>query len=243
MNTVTYGAQHMSARLERVLMRRPGPSLAGAAPERWHYGQGFDYRRAVDQHASFTRLIETSGAHIDWLEDRGDGLADAIFTHDPSLVTDRGAIVLRMGKTLRAGEPALHEARYGELGIPIAGRIEAPGTVEGGDCLWLDPATLLVGRGVRTNQSGIEQLAGLVKADGVAVRSFDLPLWQGEAACLHLLSVVSPLAPDLALVFAPLLPVALFQLLRERGVRLIEAPVEEFHASGGLSLNVLPTAP
>jgi len=238
-----YGAQHMSARLERVMMRRPGPSFADADPALWHYGAQFDPARAADQHARFTALVEASGARIEWLEDRGDGLADAVFTHDPSLVTARGAIVLRMGKALRAGEPALHESKYRELGIPIAARIAAPGTVEGGDCLWLDPQTLLIGRGVRTNQAGIEQMRQLLEAQGVEVHAFDLPLWQGEAACLHLLSVISPLAPDLALVFAPLLPVALFQLLRARGIRLIEAPPEEFAASGGLSLNVLPTEP
>jgi N-dimethylarginine dimethylaminohydrolase len=238
-----YGCQHMSARLRRVLMRAPGPSLASADPTRWHYGPQFDARRAREQHAVFTALIENSGAEILWLEDRNDGLADAMFTHDASLVTERGAVLLRMGKPLRAGEPELHERTYHEAGIPILGRILAPGSVEGGDCLWLDDRTLLVGRGVRTNQQGIEQLSRILAPLGITVQPFDLPLWQGEQACLHLLSVISPLAEDLALVFAPLLPVALYQLLRARGVRLIEAPIEEFHASGGLSLNVLPTAP
>ncbi len=239
----SYGSQHMSARLERVMMRAPGASLAAADPARWHYGPQFNAARAADQHAVFTRLIENSGAQILWLDDEGDGLADAMFTHDPSLVTDHGAIVLRMGKALRALEPALHEARYLEAGIPILGRIDAPGTVEGGDCLWLDATLLLVGRGIRTNQSGIDQLVRMLAPRGIAVHAFDLPLWQGEQACLHLLSVISPLAESLALVFAPLLPVALYQLLRTRGIELIEAPIEEFHASGGLSLNVLPTAP
>jgi N-dimethylarginine dimethylaminohydrolase len=166
-----------------------------------------------------------------------------MFTHDPSLVSDQGAIVLRMGKELRMAEPRLHEEAYRAARIPILGHVEAPGTVEGGDCLWLDHRTLIIGRGVRTNQSGIDQLAGMLAAQGTSVLSFDLPLWQGESACLHLLSVISPLAPDLALVFPPLMPVALYRMLRTRGIRLIEAPAEEFHASNGLSLNVLPTRP
>lgn len=238
-----FGSQEMSAPLQRVLMRRPGPSLLGADPAQWHYGPTFNGAKAVEQYGAFARLVEQSGAEILWLDDAGDGLADAMFTHDPSLMSDHGAVILRMGKPLRAGEPALHERAYAERQIPILGRIEAPGTVEGGDCVWLDARTLIVGRGVRTNQSGIDQLGALLAPYGIAVLGFDLPLWHGEAACLHLMSVISPLADDLALVFAPLLPAAFYQLLKARGIRLIEAPADEFHASNGLSLNVLPTRP
>ncbi|MDX3926462.1 MAG: arginine deiminase family protein [Shinella sp.] len=238
-----FGSQEMSAPLLRVLMRRPGPSLEGADPAKWHYGPTFDGTRAVHQYAEFARLVEKSGAEIIWLEDGGDGLADAMFTHDPSLMSDHGAILLRMGKPLRKGETGLHEKAYAERQIPILGRIEAPGTVEGGDCIWLDQKTLVVGRGVRTNQEGIDQLTRMLAPHGIAVLAYDLPLWQGEEACLHLMSVMSPLAGDLALVFAPLLPAAFYQLLKKRGIRLIEAPADEFYASNGLSLNVLPTRP
>ncbi|MGV8937532.1 MAG: dimethylarginine dimethylaminohydrolase family protein [Allorhizobium sp.] len=238
-----YGSQDMSGKLSRVLMRRPGLSLLSADPAKWHYGPTFDGARAIEQYAAFTRLVSDSGAEILWLEDDNDGLADAMFTHDPSLMSDHGAIILRMGKPLRMGEPALHEAAYRKAGIPILGRIEAPGTVEGGDCVWVDHRTLAVGRGVRSNQSGIEQLAAILSPHGVSVLGFDLPLWQGEEACLHLMSVISPLADDLALVHAPLLPAAFYFLLKEKGIRLVVAPEDEFAASNGLNLNVLPTSP
>lgn len=238
-----FGSQEMSAPLLRVMMRRPGPSLAAADPAKWHYGPTFDGQKAVRQYAEFARLVERSGTEIIWLEDNGDGLADAMFTHDPSLMSDHGAILLRMGKPLRMDETELHEKAYAERQIPILGRIEAPGTVEGGDCIWLDAKTLVVGRGVRSNQEGIDQLTQMLAPHGIAVLAYDLPLWQGEEACLHLMSVMSPLAGDLALVFAPLLPAAFYQLLKKRGIRLIEAPADEFHASNGLSLNVLPTRP
>ena len=238
-----YGSQAMSARLKRVLMRRPGPSLMAADPARWHYGPTFDGRKAVDQYTEFARLVAASGTDILWLEDDNDGMADAMFTHDPSLMTDHGAIILCMGKPLRAGEPALHEAAYRKAGIPILGRVEAPGKVEGGDCVWVDGKTLAIGRGVRSNQSGIDQLAAMLAPHGIAVLGFDLPLWQGEEACLHLMSVISPLSDDLALVHAPLLPAAFYFLLKEKGIRLVVAPESEFAASSGLNLNVLPTAP
>lgn len=238
-----YGSQEMSARLQRVLMRRPGVSLASADPARWHYGPTFDGPKAVSQYRAFADIVESSGTEILWLEDEGDGLADSMFTHDPSLMSDHGAILLRMGKPLRVPETDLHAKAYEAAGIPVLGRIVAPGTVEGGDCIWLDAKTLVIGRGVRTNEAGIEQMRALLSPHGVSVLAFDLPLWQGEEACLHLMSVMSPLSDTVSLVFAPLLPAAFYQLLKSRGLTLIEAPADEFHASNGLSLNVLPLKP
>jgi dimethylargininase len=238
-----FGSQAMSSPLARVLMRRPGKSLLEADASEWHYGPTFDGEKAIAQYANFARLVEKSGAVIQWMEDTGDGLADSMFTHDPSLMTDQGAIILRMGKRLRVPEGKLHEDAYKAAGIPILGRIKAPGTVEGGDCVWVDSKTLAIGRGVRSNQAGIEQMQEILKPLGVTVLCFDLPLWQGEEACLHLMSVISPLADDLALVHAPLMPAAFYLLLKERGIKLIVAPAEEFAASNGLNLNVLPTSP
>lgn len=238
-----YGSQDMSSPLRRVLMRLPGPSLLNADPAKWHYGPSFDGAKAVSQYAAFAALVEKSGAEILWMEDDGDGMADAMFTHDPSLMTDEGALILNMGKALRKGEPGLHEAAYRKAGIPILGRVDAPGTVEGGDCIWVDSKTLAIGRGVRSNQSGIDQVAAILKPLGITVLAFDLPLWAGEDACLHLMSVMSPLAPDLALVHAPLMPAAFYMMLRDRGMRLLHAPEEEFAASFGLNLNVLPVSP
>ncbi|MBN9255414.1 MULTISPECIES: arginine deiminase family protein [unclassified Mesorhizobium] len=233
----------MAAPLRRVLMRSAASAMPRAKAAEWHYGPGFDPARAAVQHDALTKLVASSGTEIEWLTDADDGLADSVFTHDPSLVTAHGAVILSMGKALRRSEPSLHEQAYGRMGVPILGRIQDPGQVEGGDCVWVDERTLAVGRGVRTNQDGIQQLSNLLTPKGIAVYGFDLPLWHGEEACLHLMSVISPLADDLALVYAPLLPAAFYQMLRARGITLVEGDAGEFAASNGLSLNVLPTAP
>ena len=238
-----FGAQSMAAPLKRVLMRSAGNAMRDADRAAWHYGPGFDPAKAAAQHESLARMVAKSGATVEWIEDRADGLSDSVFTHDPSLMTNRGALILSMGKALRHPEPALHEETYKRLGIPVLGRVEAPGQVEGGDCVWIDDRTLAIGRGVRTNQAGIQQVSNILSPLGVEVHGFDLPLWQGEEACLHLMSVISPLADDLALVFAPLLPAAFYQMLRARGITLVDGDAGEFHASNGLSLNVLPTSP
>ncbi|MET3601320.1 arginine deiminase family protein [Martelella mangrovi] len=233
----------MARPIRRLIMRKPGESLRMADPAAWHYGETFDAERAIRQYADFADLVAASGAEILWYEDNGDGLADAMFTHDPSLVADSGAILLNMGKRQRKGEVDGHEAIYRDAGIPVLGRLSGSGTVEGGDCVWLDERTLCIGRGVRSNAEGIDQVRRLLAPHGISVLSFDLPLWQGEEACLHLMSVISPLADKLALVFAPLLPAPFYQLLKQKGYTLVEAPEDEFRASNGLNLNVLPTKP
>ena len=238
-----YGSQSMAAPLKRVLMRRASSAMRGADPDEWHYGPRFDSARAAAEHDRLIDLVAATGAAIEFLPDDDDGLADSVFTHDPSLMTEHGALILSMGKALRTPEPGLHETAYRRLGIPILGRIEAPGTVEGGDCVWIDRTTLAIGRGVRTNQDGIQQVANILGPKGIKVYGFDLPFWQGEEACLHLMSVISPLADDLALVHSPLLPAPFWQLLKARGIRLVEGDPDEFRLSFGLSLNVLPTAP
>ena len=239
-----FGVASMVATLRRVAMRRPGRATLAADPARWHYAEPIDPDRLLRQYDAFAACVAASGAEIEWIDGvADDGLADAIFTFDASFMTPGGAILLRPGKELRQPEVASHEALYRRLGVPVVGAIEPPGTAEGGDLLWIDGVTLAVGRGFRTNQAGIDQLRDFLSPLGIEVRAFDLPMWQGSAACLHLLSLVSPLDRDLALIYPRLFPVALHQLMRERGIQLLEAGDEEFRASGGLNLNVLATAP
>lgn len=238
-----YGAQSMSAPLRRVAVRRPPVALATADPAEWHYTSRIDLPAARRAHEALVGLLREGGAEVTYVEGAPDEHPDSVFTFDASLVTDRGAVVLRMGKTPRRPEAELHERHYRDLGIPILGRIEAPGTVEGGDTMWIDRTTLAVGCGYRTNEDGIAQLSSILEPLGVDVVTFDLPVHHGERACMHLLSLVSPLAPDLALVRTPLLPVRLLQLMTDRGYRLLDAPGDEWDASASISGNVLALAP
>jgi len=238
-----YGPENRAHPLARVIMRAPGPAMAAANPADWHYGPGFDPARAQAQHGELARIVAASGARIEWLASEDDGLSDAVFVQDPSFVTRHGAVVLNMGKALRRGEPALHAAFYEALGVPVIGRLSGDATAEAGDCFWLDPDTLAVGRGARTNQAGIDALEAILRPHGMRVLAYDLPWWTGPDACLHLMSLVSPLGPDIALIHAPLLPYALWSEMVSRGWELLHAPGDEFAASNGLSLNVLALGP
>lgn len=223
-------------------MRAPGAILR-ADHQRWHYTKPLDGVALRRQYEELVGLVAASGAHIEWMPDDDDDLADSVFTYDPSFVIPTGAVVLRPGKDLRLKEADLHERFYDAVDIPVCGRIDAPGMVEGGDCFYLDPRTLAVGRGFRTNTAGIEQLGALLAPAGISLRVYDLPYCRGPDACLHLMSLVSPLADDLALVHAPLLPTALYADLVDSGYRLLHAPEDEFEAGLGLNLNVLATSP
>jgi N-dimethylarginine dimethylaminohydrolase len=232
-----YGAQSMTAPLQDVLVKRPGAAFAAAYEDPAHgFLHPVDADRARREHDAFLDVLGGLGPTIHVLDEELDD-PDLVYTFDPLLVTDRGAIPLRPGKPNRAGEPAVLERWMLAAGIPTAGRIEAPGTVEGGDTFWLRPDLFCIGRTLRTNASGAEQLAALVGGD---VRIFDVPYWRGPAELIHLLSVISPVTDDLAVVYLPLLPVGLWELLRESGIRLIEVPGAEFPTLG---CNVLAVRP
>lgn len=241
--TARFGAQSMSAPLRRVAVRTPPAALGEADPDLWHYAGPLDLAAVRSAHEVLLGHLRDADVEIEFIGSDPDLLADSVFAFDPSLVTDHGAIILRMGKALRRAEADLHEIHYAVHGVPILGRIEAPGTVEGGDTLWIDHDTLAVGRGYRTNDDGIAQLTAILAAIGVEVVPFDLPVHDGEAACMHLMSLVSPLAPDLALVHLPLLPVRLLQLLDSRGYGIVIAPAEEYMSSRAISANVLAISP
>ena len=235
-----YGGQSMTGRLRSVLVRAPVAPGEGEDWRRFGYLRPVDHGVAEREHAAFRALLEGEGVEVHVGGPDPAGELDAIFAFDPSITTDAGAVLCRMGKPDRRGETALSERTYEALGIPILGRIEAPGMVEGGDTCWLDERTLAVGRGYRTNQAGIEQLRSLLRDLGVEVIGVDLPHWRGPGECLHLLSLISPLAPDLAVVYLPLLATSFVELLRDRGWRLVEVPDEEFDS---LACNVLALAP
>jgi dimethylargininase len=232
-----YGSQSMTGLLRRVLVRAPRPEDAIA----WRaYGWRAepDPTRMLEEHEAFRAQLEDAGAEVILAETPVPMCPDSIYVYDPALVTDEGALLLRPGKEGRRAEVEAMAADLVEAGVPIAARLEAPATVEGGDTIWLDERTLLVGVGYRTNEAGVEALR--VALPNVEVLAFDLPHLHGPGEVLHLMSLVSPLDADLAVAYPPLMPTRLVQLLAERGVELVDVPDEEFESMGP---NVLALGP
>ncbi len=188
-----------------------------------------DFAALAREHDAFRALLAEAGATV--VEARGEpGNLDSLYVYDPVLITPRGAILLRPGKEGRLGEPAALRPDLEAAGLPIVGALEPPATADGGDTVWLDERTLLVGRSYRTNDAGIEALRTLLPE--AEVLAFDLPHLRGRAEVLHLRSLLNPISPQLAVAFTPLLPTRLVEVLAERGVRLVEVPEEEYETMG-----------
>jgi N-dimethylarginine dimethylaminohydrolase len=198
-----------------------------------------DLARAIAEYDVLVRIIEGTAAGIDWIPPDPRTTLDSIYVRDASLVTERGVILCAMGKPQRSGEPDAQADAFKAAGVPVLGRIATPGRVEGGDVVWLDSSTLIIGRGYRTNDAGIEQLKALL-GTSVNVVVVPLPHWTGECDVMHLMSLISPIDADLSVVYSRLLPVPFRQWLMERGMHLVEVPDEEFQSMG---TNVLALAP
>ena len=230
-----FGVTSMTTNLRRVAVRPPS---ARGDYEVAHWAQPLDMSLLVDQHAAFVELLAELGCEIDVL-DPVDDMPDAIFTYDPCFVVGNGFIEFQGAKQARAGEPPLLAAELEARGIPRIGRLSGDATADGGDFFWLDDSTLAVGRSYRTNDEAIEQVRSMLGPE-VSIDAFDLPHDQGPEFCLHLMSVVSPIRDDLAVVYERLAPVRLLEALRSRGVELLVLPDEDYATLGCNVLTVRP---
>ena len=230
----------MVGAIERLLLKRPENAFISAENIRaqWQdldYVGCPDYEKAVSEYERFAELLKHLVPEIHFLPKSDQAGLDSIYVFDPAIVTKRGAILCRMGKPQRRGEPSAIGAFMEELGIPILGAITGDGTLEGGDTLWLDERTLAVGRSSRTNDEGIRQLKKLTEdlIDELIV----VPM---PSSVFHLLGIVSPVDFDLAVIHARLLPDEFQKTLRSRGVKLLALPEDEYETMG---CNILAVAP
>lgn len=230
-----FGVTSMTAELRRVAVRPPSTRGDYAAA---HWAQPVDLNLLAEQHAAFVELLQRLGCEVDVLNPVDD-MPDGIFTYDPCFMVGSGFIELRGAKDARVAEPAVLAEELHERGIPRVGQLTGDATADGGDMFWLDATTLAVGRSYRTNDAAIDQLRQILEAD-VTVTAFDVPHGLGPDFCLHLMSVVSPVREDLAVVYEPLAPVRLLHELRRRGVDVLPLPEED---NLTLGCNVLAIRP
>jgi N-dimethylarginine dimethylaminohydrolase len=230
--------------IECVLLKHPREAFKDAATiaATWralNYLAPPDPGRAAAEYDRFAALLEEAGARIHWMPSDDATTLDSMYVRDASLPSSAGMILCNMGKPARSTEPAAQAGAFRKLGIPVAGAVTGDGRIEGGDVVWLDAATLAVGRGYRTNDEGIRQVGAILGA-GIEVVVAPLPHWRGPADVFHLMSILSPIDRDLALVYSPLLPVPFRERLLSRGFGLVEVPDEEFESMG---CNVLALGP
>ena len=242
---MTSTAQSESGTLGRVLLKHAreafrSQDVARAEWQALRFTLEPDVARALEEYDRFVDLLRMSGTDLCFLDAATQVSLDSIYVRDASVVCDRGAILCRMGKAERRGEPAAQEAALRQIGVPVLGRIVSPGTLEGGDVAWLDTRTIAVGRGYRTNDAGIAQLGTLLGDTIDEMIVVSLPHWRGPGDVFHLMSIVSPIDRDLAVVYSPLMPVPFRERLLEREMSLVEVPDEEFASLGANVLSIAP---
>lgn len=240
-----YGCQSMVNKIQSVLIKRPSEAFISQenlnnSYEKFRYFGCPDYEKSITEYRNFENIITENIENVYYLpKDDRTGL-DSIYTHDPLKITQKGAIYFPMGKVLRSKEYEATEEILKSLGIPTLGYIKSPGKMEGGDVVWLDEKTVAIGRGYRTNDEGIRQFKELVKDFVDDFIIVPMPHGDGEDACLHLMSIISMVAEDLAVVYSKYMPVFFRELLITRGIKLIEVSDKEYDYLGS---NVLALAP
>ena len=242
---MNFGCQNMVDPIRRVLMKHPREayqnqnSLNDKSPQLNYYGVP-SYNKALADYESFTELLTSFGAEVYFLPIDDSTSLDSVYTHDPCVISNGGVILCIMGKEARLFEPDAVKDYFESIDIPILGQIEAPGTLEGGDIVWLNERIAAVGEGYRSNAEGIRQFKALLGNLVDEVISVPLPHWAGPGDCLHLMSNISPIDHDLYLVYSRLLPVPFRKYLLHRQIQLIEVPDKEYESMG---CNVLALAP
>ena len=199
-----------------------------------------NFKKSLEEYAAFQTFFREKNISTCFFPINKKTKIDSIYCRDASIATDFGIIICNMGKQGRIHEPYAQLEAYKMNNVNILGEIKFPGTLEGGDVAWLDQNTLAVGHTYRTNEEGISQLEGLLQPKGIEIIVVELPHYKGKSDVFHLMSILSPVDKNLAVVYSPLMPIKFRNQLLERGFQLIEVPEQEFDSMG---CNVLAVAP
>lgn len=191
-----------------------------------------DFSLALGEYEKFESIFKENDIVVHYFPSSENVKMDSIYCRDAAISTDFGVIICNMGKEGRINEPKAQLEEYQKQNINVLGTIQSPGTLEGGDVAWLDEKTLAVGHTYRTNEEGIKQLKDLLEPKGIQVIVADLPHYKGQEDVFHLMSILSPVAKDLAVVYSPLMPIRFRNELLKRGFELIDVPEEEFESMG-----------
>jgi N-dimethylarginine dimethylaminohydrolase len=242
--THVFGAFNNWGQLKKVAVRSPASAFVSDAKidAEWkdlNFHSRPNLENAQKEYAVVEKLLKATGAEVIEFGTADDLTLDSLYTHDALIITPKGLVLPRMGKPQRRNEAAINGAQLEKLGFPIAGEITGEGKIEGGDLVWIDRNTLLAGVGYRTNVEGVRQLQAVCGSD-VNVMWFDMPHYKGKSDVFHLMSCLSPLDKDLAVVYQPLMAGRLLEFLTSCGIKFVDVPDSEFETMG---CNVLAMGP
>lgn len=234
---MNYGCQSMTGKIQTILLKRPEQAFISQENldrtwEDFRYFGCPDYQQVLREYDAFEQIIRDHVPNVYYLPQDDRAGLDSIYTHDPLKVTKKGAVYFPMGKALRGRESLATEEFLLSQGVPTLGRIAAPGKMEGGDVLWLDERTVAIGRGYRTNDEGIRQFKEITRDVIDEYVIVPMPHGDGEDCCLHLMSIISLVDRDKAVVYSKYMPVVFREYLLDRGMTLIECGDQEYDYLG-----------
>lgn len=240
-----FGSQSEVNQIRSLLLKHPRDAFISqkniqAQWKELNYSEPPDYKKSLEEYDDLVEILRAYVPEIHFLPQHEQTGLDSIYVHDPLIITEKGVVLCSMGKERRRAEPSAVGEFIEELGIPIFGTIKGEGKLEGGDLVWMDEHTVAVGSGYRTNQEGIRQLKEFTEGLVDEFIVVPLPHWKGPEDVMHLMSLISPVRHDLAVVYPRLLPVPFRDWLMKRGIQLIEVPDSEFET---MACNILAVRP
>ncbi len=232
-----YGCQSMTEKMGAILIKKPENAFRNQEYldknyKEFGYFESPDLEKVKEEYDVFEKIIKENVENVYYLPFNENAGMDSIYTHDTVKTTKKGAVYFPMGKDLRSGEPAATREYLESIGIPTLGMIKGEGKMEGGDIVWLDERTVAIGQGYRTNEEGIRQFKEIVGDAIDEIIVVPMPHGEGEAACLHLMSIISMVDQDLAVVYSKFMPVFFRELLIKRGITLVETDDVEYDYLG-----------
>jgi N-dimethylarginine dimethylaminohydrolase len=226
-----WGVSSDIGRLRTVLVHRPGDELKAIVDStKWLWIGKPDIAKAQQEHDAMVRVLKGEGIEVLSLERNVGDRGKMYFMRDQASVTRGGVILSRMALDIRRGEERFVASRLGELNVPILRTVHGLGTLEGGNFMFLDPDTVLIGVGVRTNHEGFRQASEVLTTQGVK-SIISVPqsayLHTFPSGFVHLDVAFNVIDTDLAIMYPEGVPYDLVELVRERKMRIIEVPREE----------------
>ena len=242
MGNIKYGLNSNVSTLKTVLLKDPKAAFKSQKTidlqwQNLNFIEKPDYKKSIIQYGKFVDILNDNHVEVLFIPEDEKTSLDSIYTHDPMFMTPNGAVIGNMGKKQRKPETIMMKSYLDEMGIPIFGKIDNGGTLEGGDAIWINDKTVAVGLTYRTNNEGINQLRKILSTISVELICVDLPHWNGPVDVLHLMSLISPLKEDLFLIYEKLLPVGFLKFLNKIAIKTISIADEDYDTLG---CNVLP---
>ena len=245
-----WGCDNDVGQIRAVLVHRPGPEFdvidpskrieaigSYGDPESGWYWQSKRIPPLAElqaQHDALVAALRAEGAEVIHLEGVEGGRFKSIYTRDSSFAVKGGAIVCRMAPRMRHGEELPVTRTLAKIGMPILRTLHGTAMMEGGTFAWLNATNAVIGRSIRANDEGIQQIAEVLKWQGVTLHVVDLTGYD-----IHIDGSLCMIDVDLALVNPFGLAFSFLETLKELGIRTIEIGAED----DGWIINCLAVRP